>query len=352
MICAVNGYAVGGGMELALACDICIASENAKLGLTEAKIGSIPGSGGVQRLPRAVSKSNAMLMLLTGDTVDAEEALRLGIVSKVVPLADLLPTAKAIAQKIAANAPLAVKALKRLVNHGLDMVAGNHAINPSLYSKLPYDTARDFEALTEIGAAPLLVASHPAVPVSSMKELIAYARAHPRRLNYASAGKGTPGHLTMALLSSMAKLELVHVAYSGGAPVLNAVVSGETQMLASGVLILLPLVKNGKLRALAVTTSSRSRAAPEVPTVAESGVPGFAVSGWWGMLAPRATPRPILDRIQKDIAAVLATPDVQARLANDGIEPVASTPEQFSAFVRDEMAKWSAVVRDAGIRAD
>jgi len=234
----------------------------------------------------------------------------------------------------------------------LIMVAGNHAINPSLYSKLPYDTARDFEALTEIGAAPLLVASHPAVPVSSMKELIAYARAHPRRLNYASAGKGTPGHLTMALLSSMAKLELVHVAYSGGAPVLNAVVSGETQMLASGVLILLPLVKNGKLRALAVTTSSRSRAAPEVPTVAESGVPGFAVSGWWGMLAPRATPRPILDRIQKDIAAVLATPDVQARLANDGIEPVASTPEQFSAFVRDEMAKWSAVVRDAGIRAD
>jgi len=234
----------------------------------------------------------------------------------------------------------------------LIMVAGNHAINPSLYSKLPYDTARDFEALTEIGAAPLLVASHPAVPVSSMKELIAYARAHPRRLNYASAGKGTPGHLTMALLSSMAKLELVHVAYSGGGPVLNAVVSGETQMLASGVLILLPLVKNGKLRALAVTTSSRSRAAPEVPTVAESGVPGFAVSGWWGMLAPRATPRPILDRIQKDIAAVLATPDVQARLANDGIEPVASTPEQFSAFVRDEMAKWSAVVRDAGIRAD
>jgi len=231
-------------------------------------------------------------------------------------------------------------------------VAGNHAINPSLYSKLPYDTARDFEALTEIGAAPLLVASHPAVPVSSMKELIAYARAHPRRLNYASAGKGTPGHLTMALLSSMAKLELVHVAYSGGGPVLNAVVSGESQMLASGVLILLPLVKNGKLRALAVTTSSRSRAAPEVPTVAESGVPGFAVSGWWGMLAPRATPRPILDRIQKDIAAVLATPDVQARLANDGIEPVASTPEQFSAFVRDEMAKWSAVVRDAGIRAD
>ena len=132
VICAVNGYAVGGGMELALACDICIASENAKLGLTEAKIGSIPGSGGVQRLPRTTSKSNAMLMLLTGDTVDANEALRLGLVSKVVPLEELIPAAKDIAQRIARNAPLAVKALKRLVNQGLDMPLA-HALEMDKY---------------------------------------------------------------------------------------------------------------------------------------------------------------------------------------------------------------------------
>src|SRR5215831_21159908 len=132
VICAVNGYAVGGGMELALACDICIASDNAKLGLTEVRIGSLPGSGGVQRLPRTVSKSNAMLMLLTGDTVDAQEALRLGIVSKVVPLSDLLPTAKAIAERIAANAPLSVKALKRLVYQGLDMPLA-HALEMDKY---------------------------------------------------------------------------------------------------------------------------------------------------------------------------------------------------------------------------
>ena len=132
IICAVNGYAAGGGMELALACDICIASDNAKLGLTEAKIGSIPGSGGVQRLPRAISKSNAMLMLLTGDMVDANEALRLGIVSKVVPLDKLIPTAMEIAQRIAANAPLAVKALKRLVNQGLDMPLA-HALEMDKY---------------------------------------------------------------------------------------------------------------------------------------------------------------------------------------------------------------------------
>lgn len=142
VICAVNGYAVGGGMELALACDICIASENAKLGLTEAKIGSIPGSGGVQRLPRAISKTNAMLMLLTGDTVDAQEALRLGIVSKVVPLADLLPTAKEIAQRIAGNAPLAVKALKRLVNQGLDMPLA-HALEMDKYMFGPLRDTED-----------------------------------------------------------------------------------------------------------------------------------------------------------------------------------------------------------------
>jgi E-phenylitaconyl-CoA hydratase len=132
IICAINGYAVGGGLELALACDICIASENAKLGLSEAKIGSIPGSGGIQRLPRTISKTNAMLMLLTGDTVDAAEALRIGIVSKVVPLKDLLPTAQEIAQRIAGNAPLAVKALKRLVNQGLDMPLA-HALEMDKY---------------------------------------------------------------------------------------------------------------------------------------------------------------------------------------------------------------------------
>jgi E-phenylitaconyl-CoA hydratase len=132
IICAVNGYAVGGGLELALACDICIASDNAKFGLTEAKIGSIPGSGGVQRLPRTISKSNAMLMLLTGDTVDAAEAYRIGLVSKVVPLKDLLPAAQDIAQRIARNAPLAVKALKRLVNQGLDMPLA-HALEMDKY---------------------------------------------------------------------------------------------------------------------------------------------------------------------------------------------------------------------------
>lgn len=234
----------------------------------------------------------------------------------------------------------------------LIMVAGNHAINPSLYSKLPYDTVNDFAPVTQIGAAPLLIAAHPSVPVSSMRELIAHVKANPGRLNYASAGKGTPGHLVMELLSSMAKLQLVPVAYSGGGPVLNAVVSGEVHMLASGVLILMPLAKSGKLKALAVTGPKRSRVAPDVPTIVESGVPGFAVSGWWGILAPGATPKPIVARLQHDIAAAIATPEVQSRFANDGIEPVASTPEQFSAYIKEEMARWSRVVKDAGIRPD
>jgi tripartite-type tricarboxylate transporter receptor subunit TctC len=234
----------------------------------------------------------------------------------------------------------------------LIMVAGNHAINPSLYSKLPYQTDKDFAPVTQIGAAPLLVASHPSLPVNSMRELIAHARANPGRVNYASAGVGTPSHLAMELLNSMAKIRLVHVPYAGGGPVLNAVVSGEVQMLASGVLILMPLAKSGKLKALAVTGPQRSRVAPDVPTVAESGVPGFSVRGWWGILAPAGTPKSIVLRVQREIADAIATPEVQSRLANDGIEPVANTPEEFSAYIRDEMARWARVVKDAGIRPD
>jgi tripartite-type tricarboxylate transporter receptor subunit TctC len=234
----------------------------------------------------------------------------------------------------------------------LIVVAGNHAINPSLYAKLPYDTGKDFAAVTQIGAAPLLVAAHPGLAAASMRDLIAYARTNPGRLIYASAGKGTPGHLVMELLSSMAKIQMLHVPYSGGGPVLNAVVSGEAHMLASGVLILLPLAKAGKLKALAVTSQKRSRVAPDVPTIAESGVPGFSVSGWWGVLAPAATPKPILSRVQRDIAAAIATSEVQMKLANDGVEPVASTSEQFDAYIRDEMARWARVVKDAGIRPD
>ena len=156
----------------------------------------------------------------------------------------------------------------------------------------------------------------------------------------------------MELLNSMAGLQLMHIAYSGGGPVLNAVVSGEVQLLSSGVLILMPLVKAGKLKALAVTGPRRSRVAPDVPTVAESGVPGFSVTGWWGILAPALTPKPIVAQVHRDIAHVFSTPDMQERLAADGIEPVASTPEQFDAYIRQEMARWAQIVKNAGIRPD
>lgn len=234
----------------------------------------------------------------------------------------------------------------------LIVVAGNHAINPSLYSKLPYDTEKDFAAVTQIGAAPLLMVAHPSLPAASMRELIALAKSRPGRLNYASAGKGTPSHLVMELLKSMAGVDLVHIAYSGGGPVLNAVVSGEVQILASGVLILMPLVKAGKLKALAVTGPRRSRVAPDVPTVSESGVPGFSVSGWWGILAPAATPKPLVAQLQRDIARVLSTQEMQDRLAADGIEAVASSPEEFTAYIRQEMTRWARVVKAAGVRSD
>ena len=232
------------------------------------------------------------------------------------------------------------------------MVAGNHAINPSLYARLPYDTAKDFAPVTQIGAAPLLIAAHPGIAAQSMRDLITQARANPGVINYASAGKGTPSHLVMELLNSMARIRTVHIAYSGGGPVLNAVVSGEVQVLASGVLVLLPLTKAGKLRALAVTGAARSSVAPTIPTVAESGVQGFSVSGWWGMLAPAGTPSGIVAQIQRDVAAVISSAEVKARFTGDGIEAVANTPAQFSAHIQDEMQKWRRVVAEAGIQPD
>jgi tripartite-type tricarboxylate transporter receptor subunit TctC len=232
------------------------------------------------------------------------------------------------------------------------VVAGTHAINPSLYSKLPYDTEKAFAPVTQVGAAPLLVVAHPSVPVTSIRQLIDLARSKPGQINYASAGKGTPSHLIMELFKSMAKVDLVHVAYNGGGPVLNAIVSGEVQVMASGVLILMPLVKAGKLKSLAVTGARRAQMAPDIPTVAESGVPGFAVTGWWGILAPAATPTAIVSRLQREIARLLLSPDTKDRLAKDGIETVGSSSADFAKFIHQEIETWTRVVKSSGASAD
>ncbi len=236
--------------------------------------------------------------------------------------------------------------------HTLVVVPGSHAINPSLYPKLPFDPVKDFSTVALIGSAPLLISAHPALAASSMRELITLAKAKPAEIRYASGGSGSPTHLAMELLKSMAGIDLVHVPYKGGGSVLTALLSGEVQLTPSGVLVLLPLARAGRIKLLATTGSKRLGVAPEVPTVAESGVPGYAVTGWWGVLAPAATPRPIVQRLNGAIVRALQSADLRERLAADGIEPAGGTPEAFAEHLRREITIWSKVVRDSGARAE
>lgn len=232
------------------------------------------------------------------------------------------------------------------------MAAASHAITPSLHKNLSYDAVRDFAPVTQVASAPQLLVAYPGLAAASLRELIVLAKARPQQINYASAGSGSPSHLTMELFKTMAGINLVHVPYKGGGPVLTALLSGEVQLYSGNIRAMMPQVKAGKLRALAVTSSSRSPAAPEVPTVAESGVPGFNVTAWWGVLAPAATPKPVITRLWREIAHILQAPDMRERLAQDAIDVVASSPEEFNAFIRRELATWAKVVKVSRAHAD
>ncbi len=234
----------------------------------------------------------------------------------------------------------------------LAVVPGSHAINPSLYAKLPFDPVRDFATVALIGSAPLLIAAHPAVAASSMRELIALAKAKPGEIRYASGGSGSPSHLSMELLKSMAGIDLAHVPYKGGGSVLTALLSAEVQLTPSGALVLLPLARAGRIKLIATTGAKRLAVLPEVATVAESGVPGYVVTGWWGMLAPAGTPKPIVQLLNGEIARALQSADLRERLAADGIEAAGGTPDAFAQHLRREIVLWSKVVRDSGARAE
>ena len=228
----------------------------------------------------------------------------------------------------------------------------SHAINPSLYSKLSYDPVKDFAAVTLVAQAPLIIVINPQVPAASLQELLALARSKPRQLNYASGGSGSPSHLAVELLKSMAGVDMVHVPYKGGGPVITAVLANEVQLTAGGLIPTLPQVRAGRLKALAVTGTRRSAVAPEVPPVAEAGVPGYDVSGWWGLFAPAATPQPIVASLQGEIARILSAQDVRERLLGEGIEPSGMEPDAFAAYLRHEVAKWAKAVKLSGARAD
>ena len=229
---------------------------------------------------------------------------------------------------------------------------GSHAVNPNLHSKLPYDAVKDFAPITLVASAPSVLVVNPSVPARSIAEFRAYARANPGKLNYASNGNGSAAQLAAAMYESMAGVRMVHVPYKGIAPAMTDLMSGEVQLMFGTVVALVPHIQAGKLRALAVTSRKRSALLPDVPTIAESGLPDYQAGSWYGILAPAGTPREVIERLHGAIIKAIRQPEVAKRLAAEGAEVIGSTPEEFGAHIRSEIARVGAVVRAAGIRIE
>jgi tripartite-type tricarboxylate transporter receptor subunit TctC len=229
---------------------------------------------------------------------------------------------------------------------------GTHSVNVSLFSKLGYDPIRDFAPVSLVMEAEGLLVLHPSVPAQSVKALIALARARPGQLSYASAGNGTAGHLSGELFKSMAKVDMVHVPYKGNVPAIIDLMAGQTSLLFATMPTVLPQVQAGRLKALAVTSSARSPAAPQLPTIAEAALPGYSVTNWIGLFAPAGTPRDIVNKLNAETLRVMQAPEIQKRLVNEGAKFTPMTPDEYAAFVKSEIAKWAKVVKEAGIRVD
>jgi len=225
-------------------------------------------------------------------------------------------------------------------------------INPSLFAKLAFDPLKDFAPITILAAVPNMLEVHPSLPVKSVKELIALAKSKPGQLNYASTGAGQSTHLSMELFKTMAGIDLNHIPYTGSAPALTDLLGGQVSLMFDNMPSSLPHVKAGKLRALAVSTLKRSPTLPQLPTVAESGLPGFEVSVWFAVLAPAGTPRPIVNKLNTVLVKALQAPDVKERLASQGAEAVGDTPEQFTAQMQRDLVKWAKVVKDSGAKLE
>ena len=231
-------------------------------------------------------------------------------------------------------------------------VTGGFTIAPAVHSNLGYDPVKDLAPISLVVQSPFLLLVHPTLPVKNVKELIALAKARPGALTHASAGHGSSTHLAFALFTTLARINITHVPYKGTGPALIDTMSGQVQMLMGNVLSSLQYAKSGKLRALAVTTAKRSPAVPELPTVAEAGVPGYESSTWHAWFAPAGTPQPIVDKLSAELAKAAKAPDVIGRLAPDGAQPIGSTPERLRQFVVSDIARWRRVVKDAGIKLE
>ena len=227
-----------------------------------------------------------------------------------------------------------------------------HAISASLYSKLPYDLARDLAAIAEVASFPSAIVLHPSLPANSVKELIALARARPGQLSFGSAGIGSPNHLSLELFQAMAGVRMVHVPYKGSGQLVGDLLAGQVQLASMGLPVAVPHVQSSKLRAIAVTGAARSPLLPEVPTVSEAGLPGFEVTSWYGVFGPAGLPADIVAKLNSEIGSAVTAPDVKERLAALGAEPSVKAPDEFARYVRQEITKWAKVVGDSGAKAE
>ena len=226
------------------------------------------------------------------------------------------------------------------------------AVNPALHATLPYDTGKDFVPIVHAASTPNLLVVNPALPVKSVKELIALAKSAPGKLNYASAGNGSSNHLSMELFKSLTSVDMVHVPYKGSAPAVTDLIGGQVDLMFDNVPNVLQQVKAGKLRALAVSSKERSPSIKELPSVAESGVPGFDVSVWFGVVAPAGTPQSVIAKLNAEINQILKRPEVVELFQAQGVKPIGGTPEAFSVFLRAQMTKWAKVVKESGAKAE
>jgi tripartite-type tricarboxylate transporter receptor subunit TctC len=254
-----------------------------------------------------------------------------------------------------AGGNVAAEAVARSAPDGYTWLLGNNSIlatNQTLYRSLPYDPVKDFAPVSLVAVQPNILVVNPQLPVNSVSELISYARKYPGKLNYASSGSGAAAHLAGELFKTLAGVDLVHVPYKGAQPALTDVITGQVQLMFATSASVIPFVKAGKLRALAVTTARRSPSVPDLPTVSEAGVAGFEAITWHGVVVPAATPAPLVERLNRDIVAVLGAPDLRERLAALGAEVHAGTPREFADYIAAEIPKWAKVVRDSGARIE
>src|SRR5436190_3978068 len=227
-----------------------------------------------------------------------------------------------------------------------------HAINPTLYANIPYDPIKDFQPVTQLASTPNVLIVNNSVPASNVREFIAYAKANPGKLNFGSGSTGSAGHLAGELFKTMAGVDMLHVPYKGAAPAMQDLVGGQVQLMFDNFASASTQVKAGKVKALAVTTAKRSALAPDLPTIAESGLPGFDINTWFGIFVPAGTPREAVDRLHAEFTRALALPDIREKITNLGAEPVGSRPEEFAAYVKSEGEKYARVIKASGAKAD